>query len=78
MGELHQVGFGRGTVLREDVDRGAHGKHGVLGAQDLLHTEDVGQFGDGLCGALAQVDQRHVDDVGRLDITLDTLTGVLA
>ena len=78
MGELHQVGFCRGTVLREDVDRGAHGKHGVLGAQDLLHTEDVGQLGDGLGGALAQVDQRHVDDVGGFYIALHTLTGVLA
>ena len=78
MGELHQEGFSCGTVLREDVDRGADGKHRVLGAKNFLHTEDVGQLGDGLSGALAQIDQRHIDDVGRLDVALDALTGVLA
>ena len=78
MGELHEVRLGGGTVLGEDVDGGTHGQHGCLGAHQFLDSEDIGELGDGLRCAVAQIDQGDIDDVGRLDIALDTLTGVLA
>ena len=78
LGELHKVGFRRGTVLREDIHRGADSEHCVFGAEYLLDTEDVGELGDDLGRSLAQVHQCHIDDVGCLDIALNTFPGVLA